>query len=154
MKADGLPNAQGAALVQALNVMLREKRLREDVAFLQGVQRTIDAWLDHKAEQERACSEQRRWFTHEQQEDFLAARPTVDPAALRSRLKKPGVAVRLGPAAQAIQRSLLYGLAVAAVSGVIFTFKRDALIRSRNASKIGYLKGGLPASPSHFVFTR
>ncbi|KRG51624.1 hypothetical protein ARC23_07865 [Stenotrophomonas beteli] len=106
MKADGLPNAQGAALVQALNVVLREKRLREDVAFLQGVQRTIDAWLDHKAEQERACFEQRRWFTHEQQEDFLAARPTVDPAALRSRLKKPGVAVRLGPAAQAIARSL------------------------------------------------
>ncbi|MEN5374408.1 UvrD-helicase domain-containing protein [Stenotrophomonas hibiscicola] len=106
VKADGLPNAQGAALVQALNVVLREKRLREDVAFLQGVQRTIDAWLDHKAEQERACFEQRRWFTHEQQEDFLAARPTVDPAALRSRLKKPGVAVRLGPAAQAIARSL------------------------------------------------
>jgi DNA helicase IV len=51
--------------------------------------------------------EQHRWFTHEQQEDILAARPTVDPAALRSRLKKPGVAVRLGPAAQAIQRSLV-----------------------------------------------
>ncbi|HHA2422528.1 TPA: hypothetical protein ACOD9U_000303 [Stenotrophomonas maltophilia] len=51
VKVDGLPNAQGAALVQALNVALREKRLREDVAFLQGVQRTIDTWLDHKAEQ-------------------------------------------------------------------------------------------------------
>lgn len=46
---------------------------------------------------------------------------------------------------------LLYGLAVAAVSGVIFAFKRDALIRSRNASKIGHLKGGLPASPSHLA---
>ncbi len=107
VKADGLPNAQGADLVQALNLALTEKRLREDVAFLEGAQRSIDAWLDHKADQERACFEQRRWFTHEQQEDVLAARPTVDPVALRSRLKKPGVAVRLGPAAQAIQRSLV-----------------------------------------------
>ncbi|HIE0523709.1 TPA: UvrD-helicase domain-containing protein [Stenotrophomonas maltophilia] len=106
VRADGLPNAQGADLVQALNVTLKEKRLREDVAFLKDQQGTIDAWLDHKAEQERSCFEQRRWFTHEQQEDVLAARPTVDPAVLRSRLKKPGVAVRLGPAAQAIQRSL------------------------------------------------
>lgn len=106
VKADGLPNADGNALVQALNVALTEKRLREDVAFLKGEQRTIDAWLDHKAGQERACLEQRRWFTHEQQEDVLAARPTVDLAALRSRLKTPGVAVRLGPAAQAIERSL------------------------------------------------
>ncbi|MNV04552.1 Helicase IV [compost metagenome] len=106
VRADGLPNAQGADLVQALNVTLKEKRLREDVAFLKDQQGTIDAWLDHKAEQERSCFEQRRWFTHEQQEDVLAARPTVDPAALRSRLKKPGVAIRLGPAAQAIEGSL------------------------------------------------
>lgn len=106
VKADGLPNAQGAALVQALSVALTEKRLREDVAFLKGEQRTIDTWLDHKAEQERACLEQRLWFTHEQQADVLAARAKVDPAALRARLKKPGVAARLGPAAQAIERSL------------------------------------------------
>ncbi|NIJ72276.1 DNA helicase-4 [Xanthomonas sp. F4] len=106
VKADGLPNAQGEALSQALNVALTEKRLRDDVAFLQGEQRTIDHWLDLKAEQERSCTEQRRWFTHEQQEAVLAARPTVQPAAVRSRMKKPGVAVRLGPAAQAIERSL------------------------------------------------
>ncbi|MGQ9449373.1 UvrD-helicase domain-containing protein, partial [Xanthomonas citri pv. bilvae] len=30
VKADGLPNARGAALVQALSVALTEKRLRED----------------------------------------------------------------------------------------------------------------------------
>ncbi|WP_024956671.1 UvrD-helicase domain-containing protein [Stenotrophomonas maltophilia] len=106
VRADGLPNVQGAALVQALNVALTEKRLREDVAFLKGQQRSIDVWLDHKADQERGCLEQRRWFTHEQQEDVLAARPKMDAAGLRSRLKKPGVAVRLGPAAQAIERSL------------------------------------------------
>ncbi|WP_232087953.1 MULTISPECIES: hypothetical protein [Xanthomonas] len=96
VKADGLPNAQGAALVQALSVALTEKRLGENVAFLKGEQRTIDTWLDHKAEQERACSEQRRWFTHEQQADALAARAQVDPGTLRARLKKPGVAARLG----------------------------------------------------------
>lgn len=106
VKADGLPNAQGAALVQALNVALTEKRLREEVVFLKDQQGTIDSWLDHKAEQERTCFAQRRWFTHEQQEDVLAARPTVDPALLRSRLKKPGVTIRLGPAAQSIERSL------------------------------------------------
>jgi DNA helicase-4 len=106
VKVDGLPNAQGAALVQALNGAVTEKRLREDVAFLQGEQRTIDAWLDHKAEQEQACAEQRRWFTYEQQETVLATCPAVYPATLRSRLKKPGVAMRLGVAAQAIERSL------------------------------------------------
>ncbi|HEL7629421.1 TPA: hypothetical protein UL921_001207 [Stenotrophomonas maltophilia] len=82
VRADGLPNAQGTALVQALNVALTEKRLREDVVFLKGEQRTIDAWLDHKGDQERACLERRRWFTHEQQEDVLASRPTLDAAAM------------------------------------------------------------------------
>lgn len=96
VKADGLPNAQGAALVQALGVVLTEKRLRGDVAFLQGELGAINAWLTRKAKQEQACAKQHRWFTHEQQEALLAVRPTIDPAAVRSRLKKPGVADRLG----------------------------------------------------------
>jgi DNA helicase-4 len=96
VKADGLPNAQGAALVQALGVVLTEKRLRGDVAFLQGELGAINAWLTHIAKQEQACAKQHRWFTHEQQEALLAVRPTIDPAAVRSRLKKPGVADRLG----------------------------------------------------------
>ena len=106
VKADGLPNDHGTALAQALNVALAEKRLREDVALLKDEQRTIDAWLDHKAEQERTCLVQRRWFTHEQQDDVLAARPAVDAASLRSRLEKPGVAVRLGSSAEAIEHSV------------------------------------------------
>ena len=73
VKADGLPNAQGATLVQALSIALTEKRLREDVELLKGEQRTMNTWLDYKAEQEQACSERRRWFTHEQQDDVLAA---------------------------------------------------------------------------------
>ncbi len=106
VKTDGLPNAQGATLVQALSIALTEKRLREDVELLKGEHHKINTWLDYKTEQEQACSERRRWFTHEQQADVLAARPRVDYAALRARLKKPGVAVRLGPTAQAIERSL------------------------------------------------
>lgn len=106
VKADGLPNAQGSTLVHALSVALAEKRLQEDVIFLKNAQHTIDAWLAHKAEQEQSCAKQRRWFTHEQQEALLAARPTAHPAALRTRLKKPGVATRLEPAIKAIERSL------------------------------------------------
>lgn len=44
---------------------------------------------------------------------------------------------------------ILYGLAAAAVVGVIFAFKRDSLIRRRNVSKIAHLKAGLPASESY-----
>ncbi|QHE87216.1 UvrD-helicase domain-containing protein [Hydrogenophaga sp. BPS33] len=106
VKADGLPNAQGATLVQALNVALTEQRLRRDLWFLQGEQQKIDRWLEQKADQERACAEQRRWLTHEQQDIVLAARPTVNPTAVRSRLQKAGVVVRLGAQAKAIERAL------------------------------------------------
>lgn len=44
---------------------------------------------------------------------------------------------------------ILYGLAAAAVVGVIFAFKRDSLIRRRNVSKIAQIKAGLPASASY-----
>jgi DNA helicase-4 len=107
VKVDGLPNVQGATLTQALSVALIEKRLREDVAFLQGEQQKIDRWLDQKTGYEQTCAQQRRWFTHEMQEIVMAARPTILPAALRSRLIKPSVAMHLGPAANAIERSLV-----------------------------------------------
>ncbi len=106
VKVDGLPNVQGAVLVQSLNLALTEKRLNEEVALLQSELRKIDMWLEMKAKQERVCLEQRRWFTYEQQQTLLVARPTVDIAAIRSRLKKPDVALRLGPTGQAIERSL------------------------------------------------
>lgn len=106
IKADGLPNAQGSTLIQALNLALAEKRLREDLTFIQNGQRSIDDWLSLKTRQERSCAEQRRWFTHEQQAALLAARPDIPLDALRSRLKKPGVATRLGASAAAIEHSL------------------------------------------------
>lgn len=107
VKVDGLPNAQGTALLQALDAVLKEKHLREDVAFLQSEQRKIDHWRMLKASQLRACAEERRWFTHEQQEDLLTARPIVDRVVIASRLKKRGVAERLGEAAVTIPLSLV-----------------------------------------------
>lgn len=107
VKADGLPNAHGVALTQALNNALAEKRLREDVAFLRCEHQTIEQWLEHKINQEQACSQARRWFTHELQTAVMAARPSVSPEAIRSRLKKPEVAAHLGTEANAIECSLV-----------------------------------------------
>lgn len=106
VKVDGLPNARGVALTHALDVALTEKRLRDDIALLRNEQQAIDHWLEHKARQEHACTEQRRWFTQEQQDALLAARPAVDPTALRSLLRRPGMTARLGPRGRAIERSL------------------------------------------------
>ena len=68
--------------------------------------RQIDQWLEFKASQEQACNKERRWFTHEMQVAVLASRPSIDANAIRSRLKNPAVAVRLGPAAKALEQSL------------------------------------------------
>ena len=106
IKVDGLPNTHGEDLTQALSEALTEKRLRLDIAFIKGEQRSIDTWLAHKNALERTCAEQRRWLTREQQDALLAARPKVDPVAIRSRVKKPGVATRLGPQKRAVERSL------------------------------------------------
>lgn len=107
IKADGLPNAQGTALTHALNLVLAEKRLREDVAFLLSDLQTIDQWLEYKTCQEQNCTQERRWFTHEQQAAVMAARPSVDAMAIRTRLRKPGVLDRLGPKATAVEHSLI-----------------------------------------------
>ena len=106
VKADGLPNVQGAALIQAVKSALVDKRIREDVALIQNAHQTIDQWLEFKASQEQACNKERRWFTHEMQVAVLASRPSIDANAIRSRLKNPAVAVRLGPAAKALEQSL------------------------------------------------
>lgn len=107
VKADGLPNTQCAALTHALNLLLAEKRIREDVAFLLGTLQTIEQWLEFKTSQEQHCHQARRWFTHEQQAAVMAARPSVDANAIRTRLKQPGVMDRLGPKANAVERSLI-----------------------------------------------
>lgn len=106
VKADGLPNVQGAALIQAVKSALVDKRIREDVALIQNAHQTIDQWLEFKASQEQTCNKERRWFTHEMQVAVLASRPSIDANAIRSRLKNPAVAVRLGPAAKALEQSL------------------------------------------------
>lgn len=106
VKADGLPNAQGAALAHALNLALADKRLREDVAFLESERQPLERWLALMASEEERCAQQRRWFTHEEQAAVIAARPTVDAQGMRARLKKPGVQMRLGPAAKEIERAI------------------------------------------------
>ena len=106
VKADGLPNVQGAALIQAVKSALVDKRIREDLALIQNAHQTIDQWLEFKASQEQTCNKERRWFTHEMQVAVLASRPSIDANAIRSRLKNPAVAVRLGPAAKALEQSL------------------------------------------------
>ncbi|RDZ27459.1 UvrD-helicase domain-containing protein [Lysobacter silvisoli] len=106
VKADGLPNAQGATLAHAVNVALADKRLREDVAFLESEHQAIERWLALMASEEQRCAQQRRWFTHEQQTAVISARPGLDAQGMRDRLKKPGVQVRLGSSAKGIERSL------------------------------------------------
>ncbi|AMJ63947.1 UvrD-helicase domain-containing protein [Bosea sp. PAMC 26642] len=103
---DGLPNAAGAALTRALNAVLIEKRLREELELLDNQHRMIDRWLEFKSSQEQACSQRRRWFTHELQASVISTRPTMDAKAIRDRLKEPAVAMRLGPKADALEQSL------------------------------------------------
>lgn len=67
VKVDGLRNVQGAALTQALEAALVDKRMREDVAFVQSAHQTVLHWLELKIRQEQAAEADRRWFTHEMQ---------------------------------------------------------------------------------------
>ncbi|MGW9333495.1 UvrD-helicase domain-containing protein [Bosea sp. NPDC055594] len=106
VEGDGLPNAEGAALTQALNAVLIEKRLREELELLDDQHRMIDRWLEYKTSQEQACSQRHRWFTHELQASVISTRPTMDAEAIRDRLKEPAVAMRLGPKAHALEQSL------------------------------------------------
>ncbi|WP_435997800.1 MULTISPECIES: UvrD-helicase domain-containing protein [unclassified Pseudoxanthomonas] len=106
VKADGLPNTQGAALSHAVEVALADKHLRDDIAFLESERRPIERWLTLMASEEERCAQQRRWFTHEEQAAVIAARPIIDVQGMRARLKKPGVQMRLGPTAREIERAM------------------------------------------------
>lgn len=106
VRIDGLPNAQGGVLRKALEFALTEKRIREDVAFLQRAQLAMQEWLSLKSRQENAAKVERRWFTHEMQGALETARPVIDTAAIRARMKKPGIQSRLGKEADALVISL------------------------------------------------
>jgi len=95
VKVDGLPNAQAATLVTAIRDVITERRICEDVAFLQAAQHAISVWLHQMRAQENAADTGRRWFTHEMQQALEDARPKIDDSAVRARLKRPGVRVRL-----------------------------------------------------------
>lgn len=100
VKFDGLPNQMGAALTQELNVVITDKRIREEVNFLEDTHRTIDQWLAHKTSQEQNSIQERRWFTHEMQETVLAARPTIDVNTIKTRLNNPSISERFSPQAK------------------------------------------------------
>ena len=107
-KVDGLPNQMGAVLSQALSEVIKEKRIREELIFLEGAQQTINRWLEHKTTQEQMALKQRRWLTHEMQEAVLAARPFIDVKAIRTRLNNPEVADRFPPhSKKALELSLV-----------------------------------------------
>ncbi|MFS8974553.1 UvrD-helicase domain-containing protein [Cupriavidus necator] len=106
VRVDGLPNVHGSTLTQALEASLVDKRIREDVAFLQGAHQSALHWLGLKAKQEQTAEADRRWFTHEMQAALEAARPSIDIKAVRARMQSPGVRARLGQEADAVERSL------------------------------------------------
>lgn len=93
---DGLPNAGGDALVHAVEHALVDKRLRDDVAHVQGEHQLIVGWIQKAARLGNTAKAQHRWVTHEQQAALYAGRPTVDTPGMRERLAKPPVRARLG----------------------------------------------------------
>lgn len=106
VRVDGLPNAQGVNLIAALKAILTEKRIREDVEFLQRAHQAMSDWLRQKLAQENAAKAERRWFTHEMQTALEAARPMIDVSSVRARLKKPSVRTQLDQETAALEISL------------------------------------------------
>lgn len=105
VKVDGLPNARGADLINAVKSALVEKEIREEVAFLRNAHRRVFEWLEHKSQQEQSAIADRRWITHEMQSAIEAARPSVDVKAFRARMEKVSVRARLGKEAADMERS-------------------------------------------------
>lgn len=106
VKVDGLPNGEADALIHAVERALVEKRVRQDVEFLEGAHRSIVGWLEQKDSQAKSAEADRRWFTHEMQVAVEAARPSIDVQNIRKRLKGAATQTRLGPKAAAIERDL------------------------------------------------
>lgn len=88
VRVNGLPNVRGVDLKQALNSALAEKRLREDAIYIETLLELIDRWLAEKAKQEKACVQERRWFTYEQQMALLSIRPNVDSKAIAHQVSR------------------------------------------------------------------
>lgn len=95
IKVDGLLNSDGIFLRKALNDILTEKRIRDDVRFLHRTHRAINKWIKFKVKLEQTAEEEQRWFTHEMRSAVLSNRPIVDITSVRSRMSNPLVANRL-----------------------------------------------------------
>lgn len=106
VKADGLPNPLGDSLSHALKLALADKRVREGVAFVKRAHQQISVWEKNIAEQLKATSSARRWFTHEMLAALKAARPAIDLASVRGLLANPRVHAELDQHATALETSL------------------------------------------------
>lgn len=106
VKVDGLPNTQGAILAKALESVLVEKKIREDVVFAQNAHQIVSNWLCQKLAQEEAVKVERRWFSHEMQIALEISRPVIDVSAVRARLLTPSVRTKLGKETAALEVAL------------------------------------------------
>lgn len=98
----GLPNAQRKFLIETLDYILTEVRIREKVNFLQGELQRISEWLQDKNVKEMEAKNHRRWFTHEVQTAIEKARPTINDREFRRHIKDSGVQKKLGKQAMTI----------------------------------------------------
>ncbi|QVQ29523.1 UvrD-helicase domain-containing protein [Achromobacter deleyi] len=108
LRVDGLPNGEMETLNAARDAALAQKRLREDVAFLQQAQAEMEAWLRDKSARESTAREARRWFTSETQRELERVRPAVDLQAINRRLKKHEVQARFGHVVQSVSATLAH----------------------------------------------
>ncbi len=81
LSADGLPNARGAELASALDVLLDDRRRRERKALFDTVLAQMLAWLGAARTLIDAGDRGRRWITHEEQTALLDDRPALPVAA-------------------------------------------------------------------------
>jgi DNA helicase IV len=96
VKVNGLPNADGSRLIAALEKVVFEARLGEDVAFLLEQKAAISDWLSHRNAVLDQAKSQRRWLTYEMSSKIEARRPTIDVSDIDNRLKEEEVSSRLG----------------------------------------------------------
>lgn len=88
---DGLPNMMGAQLIEALNELVFQRRIRNDAKLLLDAHRSINKWLKLKTKKEERIKQKRRWFTYEMQEAVLTSRPSIDINALKNSLNSPAI---------------------------------------------------------------
>lgn len=83
---DGLPNADGALLTSAISKLVAERRKRERTALFNATLALISAWVRAAHDLVDQGEADRRWISHDQQQEVLASRPEL--AVAGTELKK------------------------------------------------------------------